>query len=101
MPGPEGGSTGSGSFGPLPGWLFPPEGPLAGSEAAISPLVLDLDGDGIELTELGATATWFDLDADGFAERTRWVAPDDALLALNRDGNGIIDDISELFSIAT
>ena len=84
-----------------PSWLFPPEGPLAGSEAAISPLVLDLDGDGIELTELGATATWFDLDADGFGERTGWVAPDDALLALDRDGNGTIDDISELFGNAT
>ena len=38
-----------------------------------------------------------DLDADGFAQRTGWVKPDDALLAIDRNGNGRIDDITELF----
>jgi hypothetical protein len=39
-----------------------------------SPLVLDLDGDGIELVSLDASAAYFDLDVNGFAERTGWVA---------------------------
>ncbi|MEO1324682.1 MAG: hypothetical protein AAFV59_16945 [Pseudomonadota bacterium] len=61
------------------------------------PLVIDLDGDGIELTTLEGSAAYFDLDGDGFAERTGWVQPDDAILALDVNGNGSIDDISEVF----
>ncbi|RVT87169.1 hypothetical protein DXV76_03540 [Rhodobacteraceae bacterium CCMM004] len=67
----------------------------------IDPLVIDLDGDGIELTALADSQAHFDLDGDGFAERTGWVAPDDALLAVDSNGNGQIDDISELFGSAT
>uniref|UniRef100_UPI0027397D79 calcium-binding protein n=1 Tax=Ruegeria sp. HKCCD8929 TaxID=2683006 RepID=UPI0027397D79 len=61
------------------------------------PLIIDMDGDGIELTELGATQARFDLDNDGFAERTGWVSPDDALLAIDLNGDGKINDIKELF----
>ncbi|WP_186400864.1 calcium-binding protein [Stappia sp. P2PMeth1] len=62
------------------------------------PLVLDLDGDGLELTALASsTTTMFDMDGDGFLERTGWVHSDDGLLSLDVNGNGAIDDISELF----
>jgi hypothetical protein len=57
-----------------------------------SPLVLDLDGDGIELTSVDGAAAFFDVDVNGFAEATGWVAADDGLLALDVNGNGIIDD---------
>ncbi|MCA3442286.1 MAG: hypothetical protein INF52_02795, partial [Rhodobacter sp.] len=62
------------------------------------PLVVDLDGDGIELTSLEASRASFDLNIDGLAERCGWVGSDDALLALDVNGNGRIDDRSELFS---
>ncbi|MFC3321337.1 hypothetical protein [Mesorhizobium cantuariense] len=65
------------------------------------PLVIDLDGDGIELTSLGSSSAYFDLDGDGFAERTGWVGADDGLLVLDENGNGRIDDIAELFGSAT
>jgi hypothetical protein len=39
------------------------------------PLVLDLNGDGIETRSLQAGA-FFDHDADGCAEQTGWIAPD-------------------------
>jgi len=45
-----------------------------------SPIILDLDGDGIETVAL-ASGAWFDHAADGFAERSGWVGRDDALLA--------------------
>ena len=66
-----------------------------------SPLVLDLDGDGIELTSLEGNTAFFDVDVNGFAEATGWVAPDDGLLALDVDGDGKIDDGSELFGDQT
>ncbi|MEM9309679.1 MAG: calcium-binding protein [Pseudomonadota bacterium] len=67
----------------------------------ISPLVLDLDGDGVELTSLAAATVYFDVDIDGFKELTGWVSPDDGLLAMDVDGDGKIDDGSELFGDQT
>jgi hypothetical protein len=67
----------------------------------ISPLVIDLDGDGVELVSLENSTAFFDLNLDGFAENTGWVAADDALLALDANGDGIINDNSELFGNQT
>jgi hypothetical protein len=58
------------------------------------PLVLDLDRDGsIELTN----EVYFDLDANGFAESTAWIDSSDGFLAMDRNGNGLIEDGAELF----
>ncbi|PWU28218.1 hypothetical protein DK254_20430 [Pseudomonas sp. RW407] len=66
------------------------------SEQNASPLILDLDGDGVET--LGKDAgIHFDHDGNGFAELSGWVGKDDGLLVLDRNGNGEIDDGSELF----
>jgi hypothetical protein len=60
------------------------------------PVVLDLDGDGIELTDYRAGAR-FDLQATGRLARTAFVTGGDAFLALDRNNNGTIDDGRELF----
>ncbi len=65
------------------------------------PLVIDLDRDGIELTSLSQSSAYFELDGDGFAEHTAWVRPDDGFLAIDDNGNGMIDDLGELFGDAT
>jgi len=59
------------------------------------PLVLDLDGDGYELTTEGNSRAHFEFDNDGFGERTGWVRPDDGLLAIDLNANGTIDGIGE------
>ncbi|HMJ93618.1 MAG TPA: hypothetical protein VK472_05930, partial [Allosphingosinicella sp.] len=67
-----------------------------------SPLILDLDGDGVELTRLGENGSVFwDVDNDGFLEASAWVSSDDGLLALDQNGDGIINDHSELFGDLT
>ena len=61
------------------------------------PLVIDLDGDGIETTEIATTQVYFDVDGDLFAERTGWLSGDDGFLVRDLNGNGRIDNISEMF----
>lgn len=60
------------------------------------PLILDLDGDGIETIGQDKNVH-FDLDNSGFSELTGWVGKDDGLLALDKNNNGLIDSGSELF----
>jgi hypothetical protein len=64
------------------------------------PLVLDLDGDGVETTSLN-DGSYFDHDANGFSEKTGWLSSDDGLLVLDRNGDGIINDGKELFGDQT
>lgn len=60
------------------------------------PLVLDLDGDGIETTGVRQGAK-FDINGDGEQERVSFVAGGDAFLALDGNQNGRIDSGKELF----
>jgi hypothetical protein len=48
----------------------------------IDPLVIDLDGDGIELTDINKSTAMFDLTGSGFANRVGWVSPDDAFFGV-------------------
>ncbi|WP_147297142.1 hypothetical protein [Chromobacterium vaccinii] len=67
---------------------------------AVSPIIIDLDGDGVETVSRGQ-GTYFDLNNNRFAEKTGWVGADDALLVLDRNGNGLIDNGGELFGSET
>jgi VCBS repeat-containing protein len=59
------------------------------------PIALDLDGDGVEFLGITSGVT-FDYHGDGSAESTAWVGSDDGLLALDRNGDGIVNDGSEI-----
>ncbi len=61
------------------------------------PLVIDLGLSGIELTSV-ENGVHFDLDKNGFAEKTAWIGEEDGFLAYDRNNNGIIDNGGELFS---
>ncbi|MEJ0038724.1 MAG: calcium-binding protein [Gammaproteobacteria bacterium] len=68
----------------------------AESLQTVSPLILDLDGDGVE-TVSSSAGVHFDHDANGLAEATGWVGADDGLLVRDLNGNGLIDNGHELF----
>ncbi len=65
-------------------------------EETRSPLVVDLDGDGVETVGTNNNI-YFDHDGNGFAENTGWVGKDDGLLVRDINGNGQIDNGTELF----
>ncbi|MEB0014593.1 hypothetical protein QN379_23505, partial [Glaciimonas sp. Gout2] len=61
------------------------------------PLVLDLDGDGIETVgNKNKNNIYFDNNNDGIKTATGWVGADDGLLVMDRNGNGVIDNGTEL-----
>ena len=63
------------------------------------PLVLDLDGDGLEtLSADGHRGALFDHDGDGIRTATGWLKSDDGFLVYDRNNDGKINDLTELFS---
>ena len=65
------------------------------AESQTSPIIIDLDGQGVDTDQI--KKTYFDLDNNGFSERTAWVHTNDALLALDLNNDGKINNGSELF----
>ena len=67
-----------------------------------SPIVIDLARDGLELGKAGV-GVYFDVNADGVKDHVQWLrrGGDEGLLAMDRSGNGVVDDGAELFGVGT
>ena len=70
------------------------------SPSGLTPLMLDLNGDGVQTTNL-QNGTAFDLDADGDLDKTAWADKRDGLLVMDLNGDDKIGDGRELFGSAT
>jgi Ca2+-binding RTX toxin-like protein len=80
----------------------PPRGSSdEGVPTAGDPLVLDLDGDGIEMSNIATTTVYFDTNQDRLVERVGWIGRDDGLLARDLNGDGLVNNMAELFGSGT
>lgn len=70
----------------------------AGDAVRKDPLVINFNGNWAELSDMKFD---FDIDADGEADRISFVGQGSGFLVLDRNGNGRIDDGSELFGART
>ena len=70
----------------------------SGKAHGYDPLILDLGGNGIETISVAAfSGSLFDHNNDGIRTATGWISADDGLLVRDLNGNGLIDNGSELF----
>lgn len=61
----------------------------------VAPIVLDLDGDGLDLVSVDTSQVVSRLDSGNLA-RVGWVGPSDGMLVVDRNGDGRIDRLSEI-----
>jgi hypothetical protein len=60
------------------------------------PVILDLDGNGVEVTALQLSSAAFDMDGRTGREHTAWAGKGDGILAIDLGGDGVIDQSSEI-----
>ncbi len=60
------------------------------------PLAIDLDGDGLETIAFADSQARYDLDQDGFLEKTSWISGDDGWLAYDANQDGKIEGLAEI-----
>ena len=66
-------------------------------DAGITPIVIDLDHNGIKTVSRADDSHGFDLFGNGTSVKSGWISGGDGFLAVDKNGNGKIDSISELF----
>ena len=72
---------------------------IGNGSGGATPLVLDFSGRGLisTATSKGASVVWFDINDNGIRDPLSWVAPTQRLLAIDLNGNGVIESGAELF----
>ncbi len=86
--GEGGGSEGGGSGGGGGGG--------GGGDGNGKPVVLDLDGDGVELVRLNDSPAYYDIFDDDYYYQMGWVSADDGFLAFDIGRDGVIEAHNEL-----
>ncbi len=72
---------------------------LQDDEALSLPIVaFDLGNDGLHTVDQRLSSALFDLDGDGYREPTAWVGFSDGILVMDRNNNGKVDGLNELFT---
>src|SRR6185503_19192869 len=60
-----------------------------------APIILDLGGNGIDLVSASNSKSTFDMNGDGTPDKTSWFGAGNAILFIDRDGNGTVSNAGE------
>ncbi len=60
------------------------------------PVIIDLNGNGLDLIPVDESTAFFDINADGYLDRMGWVASTDGLLAYDHNQDGAITQRDEI-----
>ena len=66
------------------------------SFGVVAPIVLDLDGGGVDRLSASQSDALFDFDGDGVGDDTSWIGTGEGLLFLDRNSDGLLSDAGEL-----
>ncbi|MEY3123568.1 MAG: hypothetical protein RLZZ573_88 [Pseudomonadota bacterium] len=61
-----------------------------------TPIVIDLDGNGIQLQTLGNSTARFDADNDGYREATAWASAQDGILVIDEGNDNLVTQTKEV-----
>jgi len=64
---------------------------------ADTPLIIDLNHDGVKTISLENSSVLFDIIGDGVQRKTGWIDQNDGFLVQDSNSNGLIDNIHEMF----
>lgn len=62
----------------------------------LDPVVLDLDGDGLTFKSALNSTAFARESSEGELLQLGWVGPNDGILAIDNNGNGLVDDLTEV-----
>lgn len=86
---------------PEPTHCYDERGVLVPCDEFLTPIVLDLKGNGVAFSDISKSKVRFDVNHDGALDRVGWIkGNDDLILALDRNGNGKVDGPSEISFLA-
>jgi hypothetical protein len=72
------------------------EGEPSPGETELAPILLDLDGNGVSITERSRSNVFFDTVGDGYKHRTAWAGAGDGVLAIDANDDGLITERNEI-----
>jgi Ca2+-binding RTX toxin-like protein len=67
-----------------------------GNISVASPIIMDLNGDGVHLIDKTLSSAFFDFDNDGIADLTGWFSSGDGMLVFDENQNAQVDGINEV-----
>lgn len=76
------------------GWDKSPSSPGDGSSAS-KPVLIDLDGNGINIDPLSSSTQFLDLNGDGYLHRTAWAGKGTGVLVIDTNNDGKINQSNE------
>jgi trimeric autotransporter adhesin len=89
------GSWIGGGYDPSAAWSSYGGGGYGGGDGGDGPVVLDLTGKGISITQTTSSSTFFDMTGDGYKNQTAWAGAGNGVLFVDLSGKGVLTQANQ------